>query len=160
MRFMMRDQTCLRADTHRQRGFTLTELVVALAIIGIMATAFTVTRAMITTSQVGNAVQGVETIAHGAIQYLMTSGKANYAGISMAQLVNLQLVPSGMAASSANPWGGGYQVASIDQDTNFEVTLTNVPASAGERMKSTLSANTTTTYDPGARNFRARYNKG
>ena len=39
MRFMMRDQTCLRADTHRQRGFTLTKLVVALAIIGIMATA-------------------------------------------------------------------------------------------------------------------------
>ncbi|NIO08922.1 MAG: prepilin-type N-terminal cleavage/methylation domain-containing protein, partial [Deltaproteobacteria bacterium] len=63
--------------TRNQSGFTLTELVVALAIIGVMATAFTVTRAMITTSQVGNAVQGVETLAHGANQYLMTSGTAN-----------------------------------------------------------------------------------
>ncbi|NIO08923.1 MAG: hypothetical protein GTO40_13275 [Deltaproteobacteria bacterium] len=78
----------------------------------------------------------------------------------MAQLVNLQFVPSGIAAPTANPWGGGYQVASIDQNANFEVTLTNVPASAGERMRTTLSANATTTYDPRTRIFRARYDRG
>ncbi len=150
MRFRMRDQ----------RGFTLTELVIALAIIGIMATAFTVTKAMITTSQVGNAVQGVETIAHGANQYLMTSGKANYNGLSMTQLANLQLVPSGITAPNANPWGGSYQVDPIDTDTNFEVTLTNVPSSAGQRMITTLGSNTTTGYDATTKIFTAKYNKG
>jgi len=51
------------AELKSQRGFTLTELVIALAVVGIMAGAFTVTRSVVESAKVSSAVQAVETIA-------------------------------------------------------------------------------------------------
>ncbi|NIQ38454.1 MAG: prepilin-type N-terminal cleavage/methylation domain-containing protein [Proteobacteria bacterium] len=143
-----------------QRGFSLTELVISLAVIGVMAAAFTATRSMISSAKVANALQGIETVANGANQYLMTSATNNYSGIGMSVLGTQRLVPTGMTASSANPWGGGYSVSAINSNEDFQVMLTNVPSTISTRLINALSNVATVTYDSASSTVTVRYDKG
>lgn len=96
----------MRFNVGDQRGFTLTELVISLAMIGVLASAFVATRAVILSSQISNAVGGVGTLRDAANQYLMTQVNRRYSGISMAVLDSQNLVSSTMINTDANPWGG------------------------------------------------------
>ena len=143
-----------------QVGFTLIELVIALAVIGIMVAAFTATKSMIDSSRVGNALQSIETLVDGAHQYLTTSGTNSYNGVSMSQLSALKLIPAGMTGATANPWGGSYAVSGINSDQDFQVALTSVPSAAGTRLISTLTNKATVTYDDATSTLTAKYDKG
>jgi prepilin-type N-terminal cleavage/methylation domain-containing protein len=143
-----------------QAGFTLTELVISLAVIGIMAAAFTATKSMIVSAQVGNALQSIDTVVNGANQYLMTSGTNSYSGISISQLSTLKLVPAGMTGATVNPWGGSYAVSAINSNQDFQVVLTAVPSAVSTRLISALTNVATVTYDGTTTTLTAKYDKG
>ena len=104
-------------------------------------------------------MQGIETIASGANQYLQTSGTNNYSGISLPVLSTQKLVPSGMTSATANPWGGSYAVSAINSNADFQVVLTSVPAEASTRITSGLGNNTTVTYDSTTSTLTVKYDK-
>lgn len=141
MQFRLRDQ----------RGFTLTELVISLAVIGVLASAFIATRAIILSSQISNAVAVVGTLRDAANQYLMTQVNRRYSGISMTVLDSQRLVPSTMINTDANPWGGSYAISEINGGNDFRVVLTSVPDAAGPRINSSLTNHAPGSYDAGTK---------
>ncbi len=130
------------AELKNQDGFTLTELVIALAVVGIMAGAFTVTRSVVESAKVSSAVQAVETIAAGAVQYAMSRPNGDYSGISWQSITDPGLVPPGMMYPNwSHPWSGYYDVwADCNNASCFTVQLAYyVPNAAADRIISAFS---------------------
>lgn len=130
-----------------QRGFTLTELVVALAVVGVMAGAFTITRTAIESARVGRAMDEMEIIATGAAQYAAQNG-GSFSGLSYTSIASLGLVPGGfMYPNWNNPWGGYYNVwANCVSSTCFTVQAAyNVPCSSANQLANALSRKGTVT---------------
>jgi hypothetical protein len=125
-----------------------------------MAAAFTATKSMIVSAQVGNALQSMDTLANGSNQYLMTSGTNSYSGISVSQLTTLKLVPSGMSGATVNPWGGSYAVSAINSNQDFQIVMTAVPTAVSTRLISALGNVATVTYDATTSTLTAKYDKG
>lgn len=132
----------MKSRLRDERGFTLTELVVALAVVGVMAGAFTVTRAAIDSAKVSSALEAVETIAAGAVQYAMSRPNGDYGGLSWQSIANQGLVPSGMMYPSWNtPWSGYYDVwADCASASCFTIQLAYyVPNATADRIIQAMS---------------------
>ncbi len=129
-----------------QDGFTLAELVIALAVVGIMAGAFTATRSVVESARVSSAVQAVETIAGGAVQYAMSRPDGRYSGLSWSSITSQGLVPPDLMYPRRNsPWGGYYNVWADCGSSCFTVQLAyNVPRVAAERIRNTFSRRAST----------------
>lgn len=129
-------------------GFTLVEIALAIAAVGILVSAFLSTRAIIRSSQVSNAVQSVISLRDAANQYLATSVQKNYTGISMTVLASQALVPSTMTGATANPWSGTYAIGPINSGVDFQVILSNVPdLDAANKVTNSLVNYASGTYD-------------
>ncbi|NIO08924.1 MAG: prepilin-type N-terminal cleavage/methylation domain-containing protein [Deltaproteobacteria bacterium] len=129
-----------------QDGFTLAELVIALAVVGIMAGVFTATRSVVESAKVSSAVQAVETIASGAVQFTMFRPDGRYGGLSWSSITSQGLVPPDlMYPQWNNPWGGYYNVWADCGDSCFTVQLAyNVPRPAADRIRNTFSRRAST----------------
>ena len=115
--------------SERQKGFTLFEIAVALAIVGIMAAAFTATASTIRTSQLTAIVRQVNSIREASDKYIEATGAINYTSLNTAgitTLINAGYLPSSISSSS-NPLGVTYASAAGSTNTQLVITISNLP---------------------------------
>lgn len=153
----------MRRGFRDQGGFTLTELVVALAVVGVMAGAFAVTRAAIESARVSRAIDEMEIIAAGAQQYAAQNG-GSFNGISWGNITNLGLVPSDlMYPSWSTPWSGYYSVWAECNGACFGLgSYYYVPCSSANRLNNSLWRKGTawvSGYGRGYCHFEVRYDR-
>lgn len=111
----------------QQRGFTLIELVVALAVLFALTIAFMpkIKQAM-SLGDSGVVRAHVTEIQQGALLYRQTV--RSYSGISMAELDNMDFITDELGdGSGKNPWGGNYSVAADSSNpTQFIITVSGI----------------------------------
>lgn len=153
----------MRSSLRDQSGFSLTELVVALAVVGVMAGAFTITRAAIESARVTRALDEMEIIAAGAQQYAAQNG-GSFNGIYGGSITSLGLVPNSlMYPSWSNPWGGYYDVWADCNGTCFGLgSYYYVPCPSSNQLSNALWRKGTTWVWGDGRgycHFQVRYNR-
>ncbi len=146
-----------------ERGFTLTELVISLAVIGVMVGAFTITRLAIESARLGRAINEMEIIATGAGQYAAQNG-GSFAGLYWDTITNLGLVPASMMyPNHSTPWGRYYHVWADCNNNCFGLgSFYYVPGSSANQLSNALLRKGTTSVSAdgnGYCHFQIRYDK-
>ncbi len=135
--------TCLRA-THRQEGFTLVELVVALAVMGVLAGSFLSLSSMMRSSAVNTVVRQVSSIREASDRYTDAAGYVNYSWTfpwrsGITKLVSASYLPSsiGQCTGPLCPdyvtWYGGTG------NTQLVIYIGNLPSWARSAVVNNLS---------------------
>jgi len=124
----------------KKTGFTLIELALVIAVIGILIAALTSGSGIRNAAKVQSAAESVRTLRIAAENYI-AAGKLTFTGISVDVLRTEGYLPSNFATSGTNPWGGDYSVDANSLDSSkVDISLTSVPSSAGSKLN-TLFAN-------------------
>lgn len=111
------------------RGFTLVELAVALAVVGVMAGAFAGLNSMLKSSKINSIVREVIAIREAADKYIEATGGVDYGvlggicGGGLTLLVNQGYLPSSLLDPANNPFGVGYRVGTNGSPTQLWVTV-------------------------------------
>ena len=113
--------------THNNRGFSLVELAIGLAVVTVLVLAISMSAGIRDTARVHSAVESVQTLRSAAEGYL-SAGKINYTGMDIASLKTNGLLSANFTGSGTNPWGGNYTIVPNLTPTKFDVTLTSVSA--------------------------------
>ena len=118
----------------RKNAFTILEMSIVLAIIGILIAGIVgVAGSLRQTAFVMEAAQTINSLHQAANGYLAV-GNTNFSGISVAQLITDNLLPSGFSGTGTNPWGGNYTIAPNTDNSKIDIGLTSVPTVAGNRL--------------------------
>ena len=123
----------------KQKGIGLLELMLSLAIISVllvMATRYYKTARH--GQQVNDGLSLVNATVAASENWVV--GKSNYQGIDVQELVNQGLLPADIGdGSSGSPWHTKITVASMNNDSQVEIDLENIPTSACNSLKNKLS---------------------
>ncbi len=120
---------------NNQRGFSLVELAIGLAIITVLILAISLSAGLRDNARVQSAAQSIQTLRLAAESYL-SAGRLNYGGLSIASLKSGSLLPTAFDASASNPWGGSYDIAPTGDKTKFDITLNSVPKTDSSKLLS------------------------
>jgi prepilin-type N-terminal cleavage/methylation domain-containing protein len=95
----------------RRRGFSLIEVVVALAMVAVMAATLGMTiRQQIWRAKANRAVQEVLTLEQGVGNWMHQTLAPDFSGLTLAGMVAAKAVPDGLGSATAGPYGAGYDV--------------------------------------------------
>lgn len=131
---------------HARRGFSLIEVVIALAMIAVMTAAIGLTIInQVGRAQAARVVQEIATLEVGAINWIQSTGKTAFDGIKLKaadlgagpSLEEIKAVPSALVTLSAPPTGG-YQVSGAGQ--SFTVQTVANAASDGTLLNAVIGA--------------------
>jgi len=128
-----------------KEGFTILELIAVMAVI-------TVILGAVLAAVIGAMNQGKVTSTLSSIKAIQTAAVNFYNGnggtyastgtyglpLSLANMATENMLP-GNVASGTNAWGGTITVAPDANSSYFDITLTNVPASAGSGASAPLN---------------------
>ncbi len=118
----------------QKSGFSLVELAIGLAIITVLILSISLSSGLRDNARVQSAAQSIQTLRSAAESYL-TTGRLNYAGLSISSLKSGSLLPAGFDAAASNPWGGAYTIAPSSSDsTKFSITLNSVPKTDSSKL--------------------------
>lgn len=116
----------------RARGFALTDVAIAIAVVAILLLAISGALGVIENGRVSSAERSIETLRSAATNWL-SNGRTSFTGITFTDLRQENLLPAGFSESGSNPWGGSYSISgNLDQVT---ITLTNVPSGGGDALQ-------------------------
>ncbi|MBI4522758.1 MAG: type II secretion system protein [Deltaproteobacteria bacterium] len=113
--------TCLRARlpgrgqaAGSQAGFTLIELVVALAVMAVLAGAFVGINSMMNSSRVNAVIRQISAVREASDRYTEATGAVNYAWSwpwlsGLSKLIDAGYLPASIGQPSQNPFGEEYQ---------------------------------------------------
>ncbi len=97
-----------RMRTTTQAGFSLLELMLVIGAIAVLAGVMLVGTGVLTSSKLSRAEQEIGTLASAAQAYAAQQPNPTYAGVSLTELRNRQLIPP--SAAGTNPWGNAYTI--------------------------------------------------
>jgi prepilin-type N-terminal cleavage/methylation domain-containing protein len=125
------------------KGFTLVELAIVIAVLAILIAAAMKGSGWITSAKINGAAQRVKDIKEAALTLKYQTNAVDYDGITLANLEDRNLIPAG----TATPWGGAYSGvdgAAVATDggelaSEFVVTVPDVPnTTACDDLKATV----------------------
>ena len=136
------------------KGFSLVELAIGLAIITVLILSISLSAGLRDNARTQSAAQSIQALRTAAEGYL-TSGRLNYAGISISSLKTQEFLPNAFSATGSNPWGGNYDIKpNSNANTQVDVSLTSVPKKDSSKLlayfKNTAFA---TSYEDGKGNL-------
>ena len=118
------------------KGFTLIELAIGLAVITVLILAISASSGIRDNARVQSAAQSVQSLRSAAESYL-AGGKLNYSGMDIATLKTNNLLPAGFSGSGTNPWGGNYSIAVNGSDaTRFDIALGSLAQTDAAKLTS------------------------
>lgn len=117
-------------------GFTLLELMLALAVLTVLLAVLLPGRGLLDTARAAQVRQELETLRQAADSWL-ARGRLDYTGVSVSALQSEGLLPPGRPGTT--PWGGSYTVGPNGSDpTQLTVTATGLPAALAVRLRDQL----------------------
>jgi len=130
--------------TRRQEGFTLVELIVALAVMGIMASGFLTMNSMMRSSAVNTVIRQVGSIREATDNYTNSAGAVNYSWTSpwrsgIPRLKNARYLPSSIDQCTGSlcpdyvTWYGG------PGNTQLVIYIGNLPSWAQSTVVNNLN---------------------
>jgi len=129
-------------QTRKQRGLTLIELFLALAVIAIIwVVATRYYQVVSNSSKVNEAVQMIQSLRSAGNHY--AAGRSNYDGLTIAELNNTNLLPRDLEGSGTtpgeqvNPWGGNIGISG--SGGQMQITLSDVPQADCQNIANKLS---------------------
>ncbi len=134
-----------RMRTTTEAGFSLLELMLVIGAIAVLAGVMLVGTGVLTSSKLSRAEQEIGTLASAAQAYAAQQPNPTYAGVSLTELRNRQLIPP--SAGGINPWGNAYAITgttggfTITTDTGDSTRCTSL---AGRFATRALSASCAT----------------
>jgi prepilin-type N-terminal cleavage/methylation domain-containing protein len=128
-----------------QYGFSLLELMLVIGAIAVLAGVMLVGTGVLASSKLSRAEQEIDTLASAAQAYAAQQPSTTYAGVSLTELKNRQLIPP--SAAGTNPWGNTYTITGTA--VGFTITTdtgdpTRCAALAGRFATRALSASCST----------------
>lgn len=103
----------------QRNGFTLIEVLIAIALIAILVGALGPTIVgHVNNARVGRLAGEMQALEKAADTWLDLTGAVDYTGISLAELSDQGIIPSGLTAANANPWGCEYAIDPVDGNAN------------------------------------------
>lgn len=110
-----------RGKVHDRKGFTLIELVIVIAVIGVLVTAMMKGFGFVTSSKVSGVAKQAETLRQGALAWKYGLQKVNYADLTAGSV----LANGGFIRTEdlTSVGGGTHTVAANTDNTKFDVTL-------------------------------------
>jgi prepilin-type N-terminal cleavage/methylation domain-containing protein len=117
-----------------QKGFSLIELAVGLAVLTVLILAVSVSAGLRDNARVQSAANSVQTLRTAAESYL-ASGNVSYAGLTVDTLKTAKVLPEGFTGTKTNPWGGDYNVVVNNADkTRFDITLSSLAKTEADKL--------------------------
>ena len=111
---------------NNNRGFSLVELAIGLAVITILILAVSVASGIRDNARIQSAANSIQTL-RSAAENFVTNGNLNYANLTVAALQTANLLPAGFDASASNPWGGSFSVGpNASDNTRFDIALSSL----------------------------------
>jgi type II secretory pathway pseudopilin PulG len=129
-------------STCREGGFSLLELMLVIGAIAVLAGVMLIGSGVLTSSKLSRTEQEISTLASAAQAYAAQQPSPTYAGLSLTELRNRQLIPP--SAGGTNPWGNMYALSGAT--TSFTITTdtgdpTRCAALSGRFATRAVSAN-------------------
>lgn len=116
------------------RGFSLVELAIGLAVITILILAVTVSAGVRDNARIQSTANSIQTLRSAAENYLVT-GKLNYSGMTIDVLKEDKLLPGNFSGTAANAWGGDFTLAANGSDnTRFDVAVSSVAKTYADKL--------------------------
>ncbi len=133
-----------------QKGFSLIELAIGLAVVSVLILAVSVSSGIQDNARVQSAANSVRSLHLAAENYLV-SGKVNYTGVSVDALKVASFLPNNFNASGSNPWGGNYSLVPSNDNSHVEVSLSGVKAQDAVKLSAYFaSSSSQTVFDSSA----------
>lgn len=108
-----------------QKGFTLIELAIVIAVIAILASVIVKGRGMIEHSKVSATAEQMKNIREAAISWKYMKGQSDYTGITNTELTNRNLCKTD---DFTNKWGGATTVAADATNARkLQITSAGMP---------------------------------
>ncbi len=137
---------------NNKKGFSLVELAIGLAVITILILAISVSAGIRDNARVQSAANSIRTLRSAAENYL-SNGNLNYSSISIANLQTANLLPGGFSATSTNPFGGNFSIASnVSDNTRFDISLTSLNQTQANKLAIYFSNNATSSMFDSSKN--------
>lgn len=127
----------VKGKVHDKKGFTLIELVIVIAVIGVLVTAMMKGFGFVTSSKVSGVAKQAETLRQGALAWKYGLQKANYTDLTAGSV----LVNGGFVRTEdlTSVGGGSHTVAVNTDTTKFDITLLGTEFS-GDQLNNLKSA--------------------
>lgn len=117
-----------------KRAFSLVELAIGLAVIGVLMLAISFSSGIRDNARVQSAAASVEALRTAAENYL-AGGKLNYTGVDIAALKAARLLPNNFTGTKANPWGGDFVLGpNAANNTQFDISLSGLTKADADKL--------------------------
>ena len=117
-----------------QRGFSLVELAIGLAVLTVLVLAISVSGGLRDNARVQSAATSIQTLRSAAESYLAL-GKVNFTGMNVDALKASRLLPDGFVSVKTNPWGGNFDVVSNAADnTRYDISLSSLVKTEADKL--------------------------
>ncbi len=116
-----------------QKGFSLVELAIGLAVVAILILAVSMSSGIQDNARVQSAANSVQSLRSAAENYLV-SGKVNYTGISLDALKTSKFLPDNFNAIGTNPWGGNFILDPNSDTTRYDISLSGLKQQDADKL--------------------------
>lgn len=143
-----------RIRLKQRKGVTFVEIALVLAVMGFLAAlVLTAGGGIFGSAKIASARESVTQLYSASMACWSARGKTSYDGISITKLAEAKCLPSNFTGTSANPWGGNFQVQANPSDNNkLDIILTGIPTDAGSTLQEDFAKKATqVNYDGGTK---------
>lgn len=136
-------------DRQRQGGFTLIELVIVLAAIGVLVMVINMGVGTINTGRLSTAERDIRTLYSAATAWAAQQANPTYGGVSISALKTAGILPTNVSGN--NPWGNAYTVSgtitslTVASDVSSAANCTTLSARLAPASTSASCASATLT---------------
>ena|SRR3989338_5211446 len=127
-----------------KNGFSLVELAIGLAVVTILILAVSMSSGIQDNARVQSAANSVQSLRSAAENYLV-SGKVSYTGISLDALKASKFLPDNFNATGTNPWGGDFILATNNDATRYDISLSGLKQQDADKLTAYFSGNASRT---------------